>query len=202
MALRRRHQGDILTDHRQQRRCPVAVRRPGDGGDPRAPLGRQLAPLIDVGGELLRQHDDALAPLHRNVGRGERDGIARRRDDADVVGRGTHQRGEMAARPVRGGKEVCRLDLPRPRLAAHAVEPGSDDAMGQRRHIGAVQVGDLARQIEEMALARNHRWPPGGRRAQHERSRARARLSNRPGYIPDMPLIFGDLAVLILGIIW
>ena len=118
--------GRAVIATRSSSRARIAALQSPSGGrasghDLAALLPRQLAPAVDVGRELLGQHQDALALAKRQVRRGDRHAVARRRHQGDVVGRRAQKLGEQRARPLAVGEEIVRADRPRPRLAGEPL---------------------------------------------------------------------------------
>ena len=77
--------------------------------------------------------------------------------ERDLVGVGTDQSGRRLPRRLGLPLLQVRRERPGPRLALHAAPTGLDDGAGKRRVGGGIEVGDVARHVEEMALGRKHR---------------------------------------------
>ncbi len=74
----------------------------------------------------------------------------------DILGRGADQRGGGgAAALVLEGAEA-RVEFPGPALARDPRAPGLLYREGQRRPGGGVEVGDIAGDVEKMALGGEH----------------------------------------------
>ena len=157
MAMRQRCDRDPLVQFRQDRRGPVSVDRPGHRDHLAAGASRQIIPGVDMGRELIGQDQDPLTFAARQVRRRDSHAIARRRDQRDVVRARADQGREQAARPLTVVEEVLRADVPWLAFSADRLGADRRRMLEQRRHVGAVQVGDIIRQIEQMALAGNHR---------------------------------------------
>ena len=155
-AVRQRRDGGALVDCVEHRPGQVAVRGI-DGAHLGPGAGRRRPPRIDVGGKLLCEQDDGPTGAERQVPRRCGHAVARGRDDRDVTGAGVDDARIEVTRVVDLGEEVGSGNLPRSRLAAHAPIPRLDDRMHERRHVGAVEIRDVVRQVEEVALARDHR---------------------------------------------
>ena len=63
---------------------------------------------------------------------------------------------EQLARALAVGEEVVRADRPRPAFARKRLGAGRGGALQERRHVGAVEIGDLVGQVEQVALAGDH----------------------------------------------
>jgi hypothetical protein len=98
--------------------------------------------------------------LERHISSGGGNTVAGRGDDRDVVGRAVEQLRGGRAKFVGAGEEFVGREFPRMRFTGKPGNSGFDDRLHQRRHVGTVEVGDVVRDIEEMALAGEHgrRW--------------------------------------------
>ncbi len=92
--------------------------------------------------------------IEGQVGGGDGDAVARGRHDRDVAGLGPDEPGEEPAGAFALGEEVGRAHAPGPALAAQPGLARGDRGLGQGGHVGGVEVGDLARDVEEVAAGR------------------------------------------------
>ena len=153
MAIRHGDDGGVVIDLFDQGPGPVGVFGAGYGGELRPFARRQLAPGVDVGGELVLEDDDLLSLVHRHVGCRDGDPVANGRNNGDAVGVSADEPREQRTDHFHVLEEVVGCDLPGPRLARDG--PLSDLARPTqlRRHVGAVQIGDIIGYLEQVALA-------------------------------------------------
>ena len=71
----------------------------------------------------------------------------------DLIGTRAEQRAEQRPRPLALGEEVFGMDPPGPKLAADRRGADRRRALQERRHIGAVQIRHVVREVEQVALA-------------------------------------------------
>jgi hypothetical protein len=111
VAVGHRGNSGPVVDALQQRACPIEiVRSCHDLNTPTHPRG-QIAPGVDVRGELILQQHDALSRPHRQIGRGKAGAVARRGDERNLVGVGGDQLGKQAPCRLRVLKEVARAAM-------------------------------------------------------------------------------------------
>ena len=175
--VRQRDHRHPLVEFGQHRPRPVAVLGARDEPDLAARAPRLVGPGVDVRGELLGGEQDHLPHPERHVVRGEREAVARRGGEGHGVGPRPEQFRPGGAQRLRVFEEVVDGDLPGARLPPEAGGPRLHHAVEHWRHVGAVQVGDIPRDVEEMPLGRDH---GAGREAGVIRGRAR-RASRAPG---------------------
>ena len=133
----------------------VAFRAGFDRDHLGAGFRRASAPGVDVGGELVGERDDGLAARQWKVRRRRGDAVAGRRNQRDVVIARADQPGEEAAGTPAPTKEARRRQKPGPRLALDRRAPRLDRGLQHRRHVGAIEIRDVAGDVEEMTLARD-----------------------------------------------
>ena len=151
---------DALVEGCEDGRGEVAVRAGLDRHDLAALFGREAAPAIDVGGKLVGDGEDALAALQaQNAGSGGK-AVARRGHHRHVVGRRPDQPGQQRAAALDLREEVGGRDAPGLRLAPQAHLAGGQRRARQRRHLRRVQPRHLARQVKQLALARQYPLHP------------------------------------------
>lgn len=159
----------------------IAVGTNLDRYDLAALLGHQPPPGIEVRRELSGQDRDLATGSGAQIEGGYRDAVARRRNDRDTLGIGTQDTGGEPAHAFRLLEEVGWADGPGSSLAGDPDFPRADGLAQQRCHRGGVAIGHLARQVEQVALARKglDRGRGSERSARHPGA-ARA-VGERPG---------------------
>ena len=104
---------------------------------------------------LQNQHTAAARQVH-HLARG-RHAVADRRDQRDVRGIGADQRRRRTARAFVLLRHEIRVELPRLALAGDADAARLLNRERQRAPGGGIEKADVARDVEQIALARKHR---------------------------------------------
>ena len=147
---------NLVAQGSQDRGRPVVVFRPGDDFQNRSLFFRQPLPWIVVGRKLLGEHENTLSLTNRQIPSCRRGAVARGGNNGDAVGGAIKYPSSRRPKLFRAGEELIGRDLPGVCFARQAGLPRLDHRPHQRRHVGAVEVGDVVGDIEEMALAGKH----------------------------------------------
>src|SRR5208283_119143 len=154
--VRQRGDGHIGGQRVENGRSPVVVIGPGNDLQRGSGFFRPPLPGIVVRWKLFFEYKNALSFFDRKISRGGFYAVAGRGNDGDTVGGTIEQPSSNGAKFLGSGEKLIGRNLPRLCFAGQASVPGLNRRLHQRRHVGAVQVGNVVGDIEEMALRGNH----------------------------------------------
>ena len=129
---------------------PASLRIAHDGDDCCVVFSSGFAPGVGDRREGLGEKHDGAARADCHVGGGDGQAIADGGDDGDGVCTGAQDVAGERAKLLGGGKPLCRSERPGHALDVHSVKPRGGDGLHLRRHVGAVEVSDAFRNVEEM----------------------------------------------------
>jgi len=101
---------------------------------------------------LFVEDENGLAGGHFEVLGGDGVGVRHRRDDGDSVGWGAYQACKQASNLLAPGEEVTGRDRPRRRHLLQCRLPGCPHGMQLRAQVGRVEIRDVVRNVEQVAL--------------------------------------------------
>ena len=156
--MRERGDGDFGRERGERGGGPVVVGGPGHDFERRAAFTGEALPREVVGGKLLVEDEDALALAHGDVASGGLDSVAGGGDDGDAIGGATEEGRGDGAEFLGAGEKLFGNEIPGMRFLGEGGGARGERRLEQRRHVGAVEIGDFAGEIKEMTLAGEHRW--------------------------------------------
>ena len=112
----------------------------------------EAQPESHVMSVLLVEDENGLAGAHLEVLGGYGVGVRHRRDDGDSIGWGAYQTSEQASNLLASGEEVTRRYRPRRRRLLQCRLPGCPHRMQLRTQVGRVEIRDVVRNVEQVAL--------------------------------------------------
>ena len=140
-------------DRIQQGTGPIGIGRAGHHFDRGADGFGAFLPNKGERGEFALDHQYPAALWDHEVAGGGGDAVADRAGDGDVVRRGAEQACSRAAGAFGDLAAVAVGHVPGEALGGHAKLAGLAHGARQRDIGGGVEIGDLARDLEQVALA-------------------------------------------------
>ena len=137
-------------------RRPIAIFRARHDIEMRAARACEPGKRKMERGVLALEQQHARSSREPKIGEGRRDAVARRADDGDVVSARADETRRFRARRLHGQMGSLRTAPPRPHLLGDALLAGRLHRAREGRVGGGVEIGNLALDREERALAAQH----------------------------------------------
>ena len=147
-----RNDGRRLADSGEERSCPISLFGSRDGSQPTVGALGEVPPGIDVGRELLGQDHYLLAFLELEVLGGQGDAVGDGRHQRHPFGIAAHQTSKELSGFFYRLEEVLGRDTPGLGSMGERCAGGFDDRSRQGTEVGAVEIGDVVRNVEQAAL--------------------------------------------------